>query len=58
MNAAMSGCRHRSKPNFGWIDDVKQSLGKRDISVDTARDRAMNRLHWIIDVNELVLTRP
>ena len=39
------------RPKFGWMDDVKQALGRRDMSVEEARVRAMDRREWRMVVN-------
>jgi hypothetical protein len=37
MESEVSGSRTRGRPKFGWMDGVKQALGRRDISVELAR---------------------
>ena len=41
----------RSRPKLGWIDDVKQVFGRRDMSVEEARVRALDRREWRMVVN-------
>ena len=36
--AKASGSRPRGGPIFGWMDGVKQALGRREISVELARE--------------------
>lgn len=44
MRANVSWRRPRGRPMVEWTDDgVKQATGKRDISVEVARDRAMDK---------------
>ena len=49
--AEVSGRRPRGRPKFGWMDGVKQALGRRDMSVEEARVRAMDRREWRMVVN-------
>ena len=42
MEAEMSGRRPTGRLMFGRMNDVKQALGIRDISVEVARERAMD----------------
>ena len=49
--AEVSGRRPRGRPKFGWMDGVKQALGRRDISVEEARVRALDRREWRMVVN-------
>ena len=51
IESEMSGNWPRSRPKFGWMDGVKQALGRRDISVEIARERAVNRREWRMIVN-------
>jgi hypothetical protein len=51
MNAEASGRRPRGRPKFGWMDGLKQALGRRDMNVEVARERAMNRREWRMVVN-------
>ena len=46
MELEVSGSRPRGRPKFGWMDGVKQALGKSDISEELARERAMDRREW------------
>ena len=41
----------RGRPKLGWIDDVKQVFGRRDMSVEEARVRALDRREWRMVVN-------
>ena len=47
----MSGRRQRGRPKFGWMDGLKHALGRRDISVEVARQRTMDRREWRMIVN-------
>ena len=49
--AEVSGRRPRGRPKFGWMDGVKQALGRKDISVEEARVRALDRREWRVVVN-------
>ena len=49
--AEVSGRRPIGKPRFGWMDCVKQALGRRDTSVEEARVCALNRREWRMVVN-------
>ena len=39
--AEVSGRRPRGRSKFGWMDGMKQTLGRRDMSVEETRVRAM-----------------
>ena len=51
MEWQVIGSRPRGRPKFGWMDGVKQALGRRDISVELARERAVNRREGRMIVN-------
>ena len=51
MELEVSGSRPRGRPKFGRMDGVKQALGRRDISVELARERAMDRHDWRMIAN-------
>ena len=51
MESEVSGSRPRGRPKFDWMDGVKQALGRRDISVELARERDMDRREWRMTVN-------
>ena len=36
MESEVIGIRPRGRPKFGWMDGVKQALGRRDISLELA----------------------
>ena len=52
MESEVSGGRPRGRLKFGWMDGVKQALGRRDISVKLVRERVMNWREWTMIVNE------
>ena len=43
--------RTRDRPKFGWMDGVKQALGRIDMSAEEARVRALDRREWRMVVN-------
>ena len=43
LKAEVRGRRPRGRPKFRWMDGVKQALGRRDISVEERRVRALDR---------------
>ena len=47
----VSGRRPRGRPKIGWMDDVKQALGRRYMSVEEARVRTMDKREWRVVVN-------
>ena len=47
----MSRRRPKGRPKFGWMDGVKQALERRDMSLEKARVRAMDRREWRTVVN-------
>ena len=49
--AEVSGRRPIRRPKVGWKDAVKKTLGKRDMSVEEARVRAMDKREWRMVVN-------
>ena len=51
MQSEVIGSRPRGRPKFGWIDGVKQALVRKDISVELARERAVDRREWRMIVN-------
>ena len=53
MKAEVSGRRPRGWPKFGWMDAATQALGRRDLSVEVAIERAVDRREWRIWVSTL-----
>jgi hypothetical protein len=51
MESEVSYSRPRGRPKFGWMDGLKQALGRRVICVKLARERAMDRREWRMIVN-------
>ena len=47
----VSGRRPSGRPKFGWMDGVKQALGRREMSVEEAKVRALERREWRMVVN-------
>ena len=43
---AVGGVRGRGKPNFRWIDGVKDACKRRHMGLATARMRCRNRSEW------------
>jgi hypothetical protein len=44
MKAEVNECSLRGRPWCGWTYDVKRALDRRDIMVEVASERAMDRL--------------
>ena len=42
----VSGGRVRGRPRLGWMDGVKVALGRREMTVDVARQCATDRKAW------------
>ena len=51
MKSEVIGSWPRGMPKFGWMDGVKKALGRRDISMELARERAVDRRDWRMLVN-------
>ena len=51
MELKESGSWPRGRLEFGWIDEVKQALGRRGISKELVREHAMDRREWRMIVN-------
>ena len=51
IKSKVIGNRPRPRPKFGWMDGVKQALGRTDISMKLARERAVDRREWKMIVN-------
>ena len=49
MKAEVSRRRLRGRPKFGWMNSMKQALGRRDISVEVTREHAVNKREWRMD---------
>jgi len=43
LKSEASGRRPRGRPKFGWMDGVKQALERRDVNVEVARERELDR---------------
>jgi hypothetical protein len=46
MESELLGSWPRGRPKFSWMDGLKLAIGRRDISVELARERAMDRCEW------------
>ena len=44
--AEVSGRRVRGRPRIGFIDDVKEALDDRGMTVETVRQCAKDRKEW------------
>ena len=44
--AEVSGGRARGRPRLGWMDDVKEALGNRGMTVEAARQCAKDQKEW------------
>ena len=51
IESEVIGSRPRGRPKFDWMDGVKQALGRRNISLELARERVMDRREWRMIVN-------
>ena len=46
LMAEVSGGRVRGRPRLGWMDGVKVALGNRGMTVEAARECAIDRKAW------------
>ena len=51
LMAEVSGGRVRRRPSLGWMDGVKVALGKKDMTLEAAREYSEDRKEWRALVN-------